>query len=114
MGTWKDPDYHAKWRAANKERWNAYGKRWQDATKQAVFDHYGWSCSCCGETTKEFLCIDHVDGGGNKHRKTFTGPIYRLIKNEGFPEGYQTMCWNCNAAKAYYKVCPHLTINAEA
>lgn len=80
MGTWKDPDYHAKWRAANKERWNAYGKRWQDATKQAVFDHYGWSCSCCGETTKEFLCIDHVDGGETNTEKRLQGRYIGLLK----------------------------------
>ena len=26
-------------------------------------------CKCCGEKEMKFLSMDHVNGGGNKHRK---------------------------------------------
>lgn len=82
------------------------------ARKQLVFAHYGAECACCGEGMLEFLTIDHVDGGGHKHRRT--GEIgnggdafYRWLVKEGLPAGYQTLCWNCNSAKGIYGACPH-------
>ncbi len=30
-----------------------------------VLSHYGGKCSCCGESTPEFLAIDHTEGGGH-------------------------------------------------
>lgn len=79
--------------------------------KKAVFDHYGWSCRCCGCDTPEFLGIDHVHGGGTKHRKSLGGKsgttFYRWLIKQGLPDGYQTLCHNCNMAKGFYGRCPH-------
>lgn len=102
-----DPDYHRRWRALNRDKWNANSKRQQDKLRRLVFDHYGWRCACCDEDHPEFLTIDHINEGGNAHRRTFTGPIYRLFKKLGFPPEYQTLCWNCNAAKSIKGGCPH-------
>jgi hypothetical protein len=59
-------------------------------------------CACCGEIHIEFLSIDHIHGGGNKHIKKISREganfYYWLIKN-GFPEGFQVLCYNCNRAK---------------
>jgi NAD-dependent SIR2 family protein deacetylase len=70
-------------------------------------------CSCCGEDTIEFLGIDHVDGGGNKHRKELTKngtTLYLWLNKNNYPKGYQVLCHNCNLAKGYYGECPHKKI----
>lgn len=75
--------------------------------KVACFDHYGWACACCGEAEPAFLVMDHVDGGGNQHRReTSAQYIYLWLVRHGFPEGFQTLCHNCNFAKAHGG-CPH-------
>lgn len=69
-------------------------------------------CKCCGETTYEFLAIDHINGGGNKHRRDTTNKcgsynMYCWLKRNNYPEGFQVLCHNCNLAKGFYGVCPH-------
>lgn len=81
----------------------------RQATKQKVFDYYGGKCACCGETERGFLTIDHVNNDGANQRKTLPSdrlPAW-LVRN-GFPEGYQILCWNCNCGRANNGgVCPH-------
>jgi hypothetical protein len=90
----------------------SHGKKRREQTRQQVFEHYGRSCACCGESEDAFLCLDHVDGGGNKHRQSL-GPaaigsgFYFWIVRQGFPTGFQTLCWNCNSAKHQRGACPH-------
>lgn len=88
-------------------------------TKRAVFDHYGRRCVCCGETTPEFLSVDHVDGGGTKHRESLAGGksgsgFYRWLRRNNFPAGFQVLCFNCNCAKGFYGECPHARAGREA
>ena len=65
-------------------------------------------CTCCGETQIKFLEIDHINGGGNEHRKTMEGTnIYLWLKKNNYPEGFQVLCSNCNMAKGRYGICPH-------
>ena len=72
-----------------------------------VFKHYGLSCACCSENTYEFLSIDHINGGGRKHYLSIKMPMYRwLIKNK-FPDGFRTLCYNCNFCLGHYGYCPH-------
>jgi len=70
--------------------------------KMRCLHAYGGRCACCGIDHTEFLCIDHIDGGGNKQRKELGGGSSRLhpwlVKNN-FPPGYQILCFNCNAGK---------------
>lgn len=79
--------------------------------KLIVFRHYCQGkprCACCGLETVEFLCIDHINGGGQKHRKEInTGNFYHWLIKSGFPAGFQTLCYNCNMAKGFYGQCPH-------
>ena len=60
-------------------------------------------CRSCPETDIDVLTIDHLNGGGNEHRRSLkvnTGyRFYRWLKREGFPKGFQTLCFNCNLAK---------------
>jgi hypothetical protein len=83
--------------------------------KELVINHYGGCCSCpnCPERHNhnlKFLTIDHVNGNGTKHRQQFksSSGFYAWLKNNHFPPEYQTLCWNCNAARHLNGgVCPH-------
>jgi len=72
--------------------------------------HYGGNppkCACCGETHIEFLTIDHVYGGGNKHRqiiKSNGSYFYKWLKKNNFPKDFQVLCANCNMAKGRNKI----------
>jgi hypothetical protein len=71
--------------------------RW-DATKNQVFDHYGWICDWCGETDKDCLTIDHC--GKYSPRETDTGHgLYNWLVKNKFPEGFQTLCYKCNSGR---------------
>lgn len=61
--------------------------------KQAVFDHYGAVCACCGEDEPAFLSIDHIDNDGAEHRRThgYRNNLYVWLRRNGFPEGFRTV-----------------------
>jgi hypothetical protein len=79
--------------------------------KLQVFRHYGLMCACCGEKEIHFLQIDHISGGGNRHRASLEKHagwhFYAWLVKQGFPPGYRTLCANCNSALGYYGFCPH-------
>lgn len=88
----------------------AYQKQRRKMLKVRVIDHYSngtMKCACCGEKHLEFLTIDHIAGGGNKHRKSIkqTNFYAWLVRNE-YPEGYRVLCMNCNWSRKY-GACPH-------
>lgn len=102
----RDRNRHAarRRRAASPEarRANREGARRQHATnREAVFDHYGRSCACCGDI--ERLNIDHVNGDGREHRAQIgmgSSHLYRWLIANGFPAGFQVLCKTCNESKA--------------
>ena len=48
----------------------------------------------------DVLTIDHIKGGGTKHRKKIKGEkITVWLKKNNFPKGFQTLCFNCNWKK---------------
>lgn len=100
-------DDHAAWRQANREHMRAYGRRRAVKLRAEVLAAYGDACACCGETTEEFLTLDHIDGGGTAHRRATWGKVYDQVKREGFPPGYRILCWNCNWAYRLMDDCPH-------
>ena len=62
-------------------------------------------CQHCGENVIELLTIDHINGGGNKHRKSLGQTnFYSWLKRNNYPIGFQILCYNCNCVKA--KVTP--------
>jgi len=105
--------YSKERRSKNKEFFLASEAERRKNIRTEVLFHYGGNppkCNCCGESIIEFLCIDHVDGGGNKHRKQISligSNFYFWLKRNGFPKGYQVLCHNCNMAKGFYGRCPH-------
>lgn len=98
-----------KWRMKHRDR----NKTIRRKKREAVLRHYGrgsLACLCCGEAGLEFLAIDHIHGGGGKHRRE-TGLVGHnlvewLIRN-GLPSGYRALCHNCNMARGLYGACPH-------
>jgi len=78
--------------------------------RDQIFQKYGgYRCTCCGETESRFLTIDHVNGGGNKHRRAIgIGRFYYWLRDNNFPAGFQVLCYNCNLGKSQNGgVCPH-------
>lgn len=88
-------------------------RSWIRRCKIEVMQAYGGCfCACCGESNLEFLSIDHINGGGRQHllRLRQEGKnmgLYRWLKAEGYPPGYQVLCMNCNWAKGKFSECPH-------
>lgn len=83
-----------------------------------VLKHYSNgepACNCCGESHIEFLTIDHINGGGNKHRQSLSdnkeiqgsGGFVRWLLKEGCPAGYRVLCYNCNVSLGIHGYCPH-------
>ena len=73
-----------------------------------ILTHYGdgkLACVSCGFSDIRALCLDHINGGGNQERKEKDNNsmlhLYRRLRKEDYPEGYQTLCYNCNIVKAY-------------
>lgn len=90
------------------DRCRATAKRHIQKLKSTVVEKYGGKCACCGEKEIAFLTIDHVDGGGNRHRRELKlSMIYRWLIRNGYPSGFQILCWNCNLAKHHFGECPH-------
>lgn len=85
---------------------NLQQRKSTELCKESVFKYYGNKCSCCGETQKEFLTIDHINGGGSSDRKK-SGNSYYLIVQRNFPKDLQILCYNCNCSKGHKGYCPH-------
>ena len=64
-------------------------------------------CACCKITHEQFFTIDHINGGGNAHRKSLGSwwRFYRSLKEDNFPAGYQVLCFNCNKNKGTKPAC---------
>lgn len=77
--------------------------------RKKIIDAYGGKCECCGETTLEFLEIDHINRDGGEHRRRIGhSNIYFELLREGFPKDkYRLLCCNCNRAMGARGYCPH-------
>lgn len=90
-------------------------KKREKQRKDIVFTYYGgYICACCGEDEQLFLTIDHVNNDGADHRREMGTPhqsgqrLYRWLVKNGFPDGFQVLCMNCNYGKHQNGgVCPH-------
>ena len=97
-----------------KEKLKEAGKKYREALRLSALIHYSQGkpiCKCCGEKHMEFLTIDHITGGGCKHRRSIRKDIsawqfYLWLKRNNYPKGFQVLCMNCNFAKAHGG-CPH-------
>lgn len=99
------------WRFGNPEIVKKRRKRYNDKLRLDALMKYSESntpsCACCCILEIKFLAIDHINGHGNKHRKTFKGTIYSWLRKNNYPKGFQVLCHNCNMATHFYGRCPH-------
>ncbi len=81
--------------------------KYRRAKKEKVLLHYGGgklACVECGFTDIRALTIDHLDSGGCNHRKSVkSGSFYIWLAKQAYPEGYQTLCMNCQFIKRVEK-----------
>ena len=99
----------------NRIKSRAASKTWREGLKLKVINHYSsgkLKCACCGEKEYMFLTVDHINNDGSKQRKMYSGGghhNYRFIMKNGYPLGYQILCYNCNCGRARMKdkICPH-------
>lgn len=126
MSKWKT-EYGQRWRLKNKEHIRKYNQLYRETHDETsrhreysrqlrikVLTHYcdnqKPNCACCGETNIEFMCIDHINGGGEQHRKALGGnggAVALWLKRNNFPLGFRVLCHNCNSSIGYYGYCPH-------
>jgi hypothetical protein len=58
------------------------------------------TCMKCGYSSIEMLSIDHINGDGAQHKKERDiGSLYIWLRNNNYPDGYQTLCMNCQYIK---------------
>ena len=123
----KNKEKTMNWRKENPEKCKEYSRKYYSthrdirlkiesdlhlSMKEKVFNHYGKFCACCGESEVEFLTIDHIAGGGTQQRLKIgsSSGFYKWLVKSNFPEGFQTLCFNCNCARSKPKnqgICPH-------
>lgn len=100
-----------EWRESNWDKVLEANRRYATKKRQEVVALLGSKCRCCDERRFSFMSIDHINGGGNKHRKrvpspaTFYNEVMQAIR-AGSKE-YQLLCMNCNHSKRRLGVCEH-------
>lgn len=103
-------DKAKNWVINNRDIKNAAERKWNIALRQEVLKAYGNKCVCCGEAEEGFLTIDHIENDGAEHRKNIgegSGRLYRWLKANQFPVGFQILCANCHLSKSRSGVCLH-------
>ena len=89
-------DWHRKYADAG------YRAGWYLKKKLNILSHYSngiIKCAHCGFDDIRALSIDHIDGGGAPHRRMTGNDIYGWLKRNGYPDGYQVLCMNCQLIK---------------
>ena len=99
-------EFQRKYRANHKARYKELKIEYRQILKAEVLIHYGLGqlrCMHCGEKRAACLSIDHINGGGAKHRRKIgvktSRRFYQWLRTNRYPGGYQTLCMNCQFVK---------------
>jgi hypothetical protein len=100
------------WREENRKQWllvhGSQSKKRYKEMRLLALQAYGGACKCCGEIIAQFLAFDHINGGGNRHRKQLGQSISgHWLKKHNYPPDFRILCHSCNMAKGLYGSCPH-------
>lgn len=118
---WKaeHPEQYALYRSKHHDEYAMADRRSRMKLRSQIIKAYGSKCACCGTDRHEFLTVDHINGGGNAHRKALSGvtnrhpggtAFLRWLRKNGFPkEGFRLLCMNCNWSFGKWGYCPHST-----
>ena len=117
-----DPDFQLRrnlsrkhYRETHKEEMKAQQDKYKpkrrglrQRLKLELLTYYGngkLACVKCGYSDIRALCLDHVNGCPEAHKRNGKRidslRLYRYLKSHNFPEGYQTLCANCNYIKEF-------------
>ena len=101
-----------EWKEANREQVRKVSRDWYAKQRQDGLDLLGRACACpgCPVTLDVFLSLDHINGGGGKHRALYgqkghrhggkPTSVWRDVLAHPDPKSeFQTLCHNCNQAK---------------
>lgn len=96
--------YRRAYNAIDPTKVRHYYTKGNSKVKCTVLTHYGKGvCACvrCGFSDIRALSIDHIDGVNSKTPRSSKSGVtfYRRLRREGFPEGLQTLCMNCQFIK---------------
>jgi len=74
----------------------------RQSDRRAAVDAYGGAvCVGCGETEPLFLTLDHVDNdGGGSNRSIRGAGFYTKLRQSGYQDRLQILCFSCNLAKS--------------
>jgi hypothetical protein len=92
------------YRLNNRDRIVASNRESRRVLRCEMIAAYGGKCVTCGESNQEFLCIDHISGGGKyeRLRHLFGVNLYRDLRRRGWPtDNYRLLCFNCNMARMF-------------
>lgn len=104
--------------AKNNRKWhNARCTKAKNKLKAEVLTHYAGGelkCKKCPEADLGVLTIDHINGDGADHRRELFGhnlkgggyKFWLWLKKKGYPEGFQTLCFNCQFRKRAIELKP--------
>jgi hypothetical protein len=81
--------------------------KYRRSNRLKVINYYGGRCVRCHESIIQFLTIDHINGGGGKHKKILNGSIDPWLIKNNYPDNFQILCYNCNFFK-YYMSLEHI------
>lgn len=95
-------EYHRRGNGKYKRQKSEYAKRKNQEWKIQVLTHYAGGlpkCTRCGFSDIRALSIDHINGGGNRHRQEIKRTFYHWLIQQNYPLGYQVLCMNCQFIK---------------
>ena len=93
-------EYHRRHRGRLEE----FSRKSRYKLKREILTHYGNGvCACirCSFSDIRALTLDHIGGDTSKRQKARSSGYYFYVdlKRQGFPDGYQTLCSNCQRIK---------------
>lgn len=100
----KETAWYRRQLPINKARRAMRARQRNAEIKEKVIGRYGGACVKCDETDIDMLCIDHIEGGGTKHRISLSPsdkPVssrqfYNWLVKNRYPEGFRVLCHNHN------------------
>ena len=91
-------EYHRQYYKKNKQKILEHTRAYHRGLKENVLLYYGMgsiSCALCNHRNIESLSIDHINGGGHRHRKITGSGFYNWLIRNNYPDGFRVLCMNC-------------------
>ena len=102
-GSEKIKETDKKYREENHDHIKNKSKIRHSKKKKSIITHYGngkTECVKCGYSDMRALSINHIQSNGAEHRKQIgRGSLYQWLLNHYLPDGFQTLCMNCQWIK---------------